>query len=154
MSSSQWGCTSCTFATRCPGRGVPRKPNPEPALSGPIGRALCSTVRAPEQVTLPEYPVTHQPWSHSSALSVESWGLRAVPFLQLLRAWASGPVKSQSGRQPWLPARPRRLYLEQDNSLQTQSQDPPCSTEGITHFFTCLFIHLFLHSFIHSTNIY
>lgn len=88
---------------------------------------------------------------------MESWGL-FVNFLQLLRGWASGPVKSRSGMQPWLPARPRRLYLEQDNSLQTQDLGPTLqsrltnfakypSSAAVTRIFTCLSIRTLVYSF-------
>lgn len=60
--------------------GGPRRPNPEPVLSGPICRALGPTAQAPDQVTLPEYTVTHQLQTHSSALAVESWASSLLIF--------------------------------------------------------------------------
>lgn len=137
--------------------GGSQGPASEVVLSGPTTQSSALQFKP---LTLP-----HQLWSHTSAPAVESLGLFSVNFLQPLRGWASGPVKSQSGRQPWLPARPRRLYLEQDNSQQTHGTHPAAQPQPmvpsfqavwvlLTFSLVCSFIHSFVHSFIHSTNIY
>lgn len=126
--------------------GGSQGPASEVVLSGPTTQSSALQFKP---LTLP-----HQLWSHTSAPAVESLGLFSVNFLQPLRGWASGPVKSQSGRQPWLPARPRRLYLEQDNSQQTHTgptlqRSPNRWYQVSKQCGCCSRFHLFVHSFIH-----
>lgn len=108
----------------------------------------------------PEYAVTHQLQCQSSALAAESWGLFSVNFLQLLRGWALGPVKSQFGRQPWLPAAhggyiwskttPYRHRLGTHPTALPQPILPSSQTVWVSLAFllVCLFIHSFAHLFI------